>query len=76
MEDLDKIDKYSMYADILANQSKLKEQLNEKVARLKKVNTAYQNYLQANPHKEERKKLQKKVDILREQLMKFHHPWI
>jgi len=35
-----------------------KKQLDEAVKRGKKVNTAYQKYLKANPHKEEKFKLE------------------
>lgn len=67
---LDEIDKYSMYSEVIRGISARKAELNEAVVELAKVNTAYQKYLERNPYKEKKKILTKKVDSLREELMK------
>ena len=67
---MDKFDNWVVYQEKLNKITELKQKLNKAVDELAKVNTAYQKYLTANPHKKKKKELTRKVEILREELMK------
>ena len=60
---------YNEYKRLVDKISILKSNLSKKNIVLASVNTKYQNYLEANPYKKERKYLQKEVDKLREELI-------
>jgi hypothetical protein len=60
--------KYMRWSDALKY---TKVQLDHIVREAKKVNTAYQKYLQENPHKEKKTELAKKREELTQKILKL-----
>jgi hypothetical protein len=65
----EEIKDYESYKKLMTKIVRLRNALDEAVKQSKIINTKYQNYLMANPHKEERKALTKEVENLQDKLI-------
>jgi phage-related minor tail protein len=67
---MDEEDEYLMYKERMASLSDLKSKLAKAAKESAEVNSKYVKYLAQNPYKQSKKKLNKEVADLRDEIMK------